>query len=201
MLDARFFARFGMLVVDRFVDEATCRRLRGEMRSAATTPASVGQDGKEVVDADVRAAAWASVSRDSKVEILARFRSLKPELERHFDVRLGECQPPQFLVYRPGDFYDAHSDVGRGGELPDYVTRRVLSVVLFLNPQADEDTADGYTGGALTFCGLIDDPRLDSFVYPLRGEEGLLVVFRSTLVHGVAPVARGERYTVVTWFC
>jgi SM-20-related protein len=35
---------------------------------------------------------------------------------------------------------------------------------------------------------------------PLSGEPGLLVAFDSAMVHGVTPVTRGERYTIVTWF-
>jgi len=189
-----------MFVVDDFLDAESCRRLCAEMRASAMTPATVGQDGKEAIDAEVRAARWATVSKESKLWMRERLRAVQPMLEKHFVMKLADCQPPQFLVYRTGDFYTAHSDDGRSGDYAAYVRERLLSVVLFLNERSITEEPHTYEGGALTFTELIDDPRLSPYVYPLAGERGLLVAFRSNLVHGVAPVVRGERYTVVSWF-
>jgi SM-20-related protein len=68
--------------------------------------------------------------------------------------------------------------------------------VLFLNGEGGADQPSSYGGGQLTFYGLMGD-RLG---LPLAGRPGLLVAFRSDLVHAVTPVTRGERYTVVSWF-
>ena len=59
----------------------------------------------------------------------------------------------------------------------------------------------GYSGGSLTFFGLMDDsPSGESVGLPLAGETGLLIAFPSHLVHSVSPVTAGERYTLVSWF-
>ena len=71
---------------------------------------------------------------------------------------------------------------------------------MFLNGATPGDPA-GYSGGSLTFFGLMDDsPSGESVGLPLAGETGLLVAFPSHLVHSVSPVTAGERYTLVSWF-
>jgi predicted 2-oxoglutarate/Fe(II)-dependent dioxygenase YbiX len=52
----------------------------------------------------------------------------------------------------------------------------------------------------LTFYGLLPGPAWERIGFPLRGEEGLLVAFRSEILHEVTAVRQGDRYTIVTWF-
>jgi hypothetical protein len=54
-----------------------------------------------------------------------------------------------------------------------------VSVVSFLNGEAEAPGGDGYCGGALTFYGLLRDPRANQLGFPLAGEAGLLIAFRS----------------------
>ena len=71
---------------------------------------------------------------------------------------------------------------------------------MFLNSDSPGEPA-GYSGGSLTFYGLMDDNASgESVGLPLAGETGLLIAFPSHLVHSVSPVTAGERYTVVSWF-
>jgi predicted 2-oxoglutarate/Fe(II)-dependent dioxygenase YbiX len=71
---------------------------------------------------------------------------------------------------------------------------------VFLNG-SDAGEPAGYSGGSLTFYGLMDDGAGgESVGLPLAGELGLLVAFPSDLLHSVSPVTAGERYTLVTWF-
>lgn len=200
MLTADFFARFGFFVARDFLDRESCTRLRREMKSSDLTHVSIGDRGGDVLDEESRAAAWANVSRCSTTSVRRRLLELKPRLQAHFQLQLRDCQPPQFLVYREGDFYVAHSDRGSEVESPQYVSERRVSAVVFLNSPSEEDRTSSYQGGTLTFSGVIDDPRLESSVYPLAAETGLLVAFRSDVLHGVTPVTRGERYTIVSWY-
>ena len=109
---------------------------------------------------------------------------------------LEEMERAQFRPYREGDHIRRHSDSPRDRQpTPDGTVRRI-SLVLFLNGEGPADEADSYEGGQLTFYGLMGG----SLGLPLTGGPGLLVAFRSELVHAVTPVSRGERCTVVTWF-
>jgi SM-20-related protein len=127
--------------------------------------------------------------------IEARLLALRQQIEGHFQVALQGCVTPQFLRYRKGDFYIAPRD-------NRLAKQRQISVVVFLNDHALRHQAlDFYDGGDLTFYRLIDDnPRWTNIGLPLTSEEGLLIAFRSQVVHEVTPVTRGERYTIVNWF-
>ena len=83
----------------------------------------------------------------------------------------------RLLRYNKSGFLPAHQDQG--------VSTRVLSVLLYLN--------DDYNGGEITFrqSGVTIKP-----------EAGSLVFFPSNFlyVHEVAPVVKGPRYALPTWF-
>jgi SM-20-related protein len=80
------------------------------------------------------------------------------------------------------------------------VRERQVSAVIFLNSAAEARGPESYSGGALTFYGLIDGPCWRGYGFPLVGEQGLLIAFRSDVLHEVTVVTRGERYSIVTWF-
>ncbi|MGH7899901.1 MAG: 2OG-Fe(II) oxygenase [Candidatus Binatia bacterium] len=200
MLRSDFFARFGMLVAEKFFDEDSCARLRREARSATVARAAVWNGVDNVVDETARRTARAGVSSEAEALVERRLLELKPRLERHFRLGLRGVQKPQFLIYRRGDFFECHTDDNPEPVAPARLKERQVSVVIFLNGEGGNGDRATSTGGALTFPGLIDDPRLKARGFPVRGESGLLIAFRSNVVHGVSPVVRGKRYTVVSWF-
>jgi len=200
MLKRDFFARLGMLVVDDFLDRRACRRLQQEIRRSTAVRASVWKDGEKVVDEEARRTTRATVSARTESFIERRLLALRPSLERHFGVKLRGVQTPQFLMYRPGDFFEPHVDNDSDASSPRYLRERRISAVLFLNGKTRRNGKSVSAGGGLTFPGLIDDPRLAAREFRVLAEEGSLIAFRSDLEHAVSPVTRGPRYTVVTWF-
>jgi SM-20-related protein len=200
MLNPDFFAHFGMYVARGFLGPEICSKLRCEARSAAATPATVwDSDYRFVVDEDIRKTRVARVSEAANDLVKAPLMALKPTLDRHFDVVTTGYRKPQFLIYRLGDFFNPHPDNVQEPGATGVVTGRRVSVVIFLNSEAQEPGPDCYGGGSLTFFGLMDDPRMSDYGFPLAGEEGMLVAFRPEIIHAVTPVTHGERYTVVTW--
>jgi SM-20-related protein len=201
MPNAEFFTRLGLFVDKDFLDAEACARLRSDVRSATNIPATVRDKGDTyTVDESVRRTKWADVSAETRSFVEERVRALKPALERHFELELTGCQPLQFLVYRKGDFFQAHVDSVRESDAAEFSRERRLAVVLFLNSESGEPGPDSYGGGSLTFYGLLPDPRAKSYGLPLIGEAGLLVAFLPEVIHEVTAVTHGERYTVVTWF-
>lgn len=209
MPNADFFSRFGLFVNKGFLDPELCSNIRSEMQSTRSAPATVV--GKEVpdeaVDENTRRTKAAEVSALTISLVEERFLALKPMLERHFDVTLSGCQKPGFLVYEEGDFFQPHPDSSPEPDAPEYVRERQVSAVVFLNDETEDSGRDSYGGGSLTFYGLMDYPGRENsdqngkkIGFPLVGEAGLLIAFRSELVHEVTPVTRGERYTIVSWF-
>jgi SM-20-related protein len=197
-----FFTNLGLFVAHEFLNAQLRERFRSEICSCIRTPVSVvdGDTYVERVKMAVRRTKGANVSYSSILELEARLTAIMPMLESHFDLSLTGCEKPQFLIYNEGDFFRPHRD--RDGEpgKPEYIKKRKISVVIFLNGEAKEPRPQSYCGGALAFYGLIDDLHWQRFGFPLAGEAGMMIAFRSELLHEVTPVTYGERYTIVNWF-
>jgi predicted 2-oxoglutarate/Fe(II)-dependent dioxygenase YbiX len=192
--EAAFFTRFGIFADHEFLDAATCARVVAEMRQRGGRQATVSLSG-EHVDEDYRRTTLVDISDETRALVEDRIRAALPAIARHFDEQLGDIERAQFLLYREGDHFRRHTDSHRDRQSPE-VTPRRISAVVFLNAEGPADRPDSYGGGQLTFYGLMGD-RLG---LPLAGRPGLLVAFRSDLVHAVTPVTHGERCTVVSWF-
>lgn len=201
-MDADFFARFGLYVRRNFLSPEERDRLITDARAGASRPATVREGNANVVDDDYRRSRIADVSAESVALVGDRIAALRPALEDHFEVKTTGYRTPEFLIYRPGDFFKAHADsvpVGTGAD-DTVVTGRVISTIVFLNGESPQPEAGSFTGGTLGFFGLMDDPRMADREFGLTGEAGLLVAFRPEIVHRIAPVTDGERFTIVTWF-
>jgi SM-20-related protein len=200
MLAADFFRSLGLFVAKDFFDMAWCERLRLEASSASKSHATVVKKSIERLDEGVRKTKWAGVSAPTISAVKARLLAVKPRLESHFNVQLAGCEEPQFLAYKAGDFFRAHRDNADDPDAYAYVRERQVSAVIFLNSEAEALGPESYAGGALTFYGLIDDQPWKTYGFPLVGERGVLIAFRSDVLHEVTVVTRGERYSIVTWF-
>jgi predicted 2-oxoglutarate/Fe(II)-dependent dioxygenase YbiX len=187
-------SKFGIFVVEDFLDAGLCADLRTAASVTAMDQAAVYTKGVIRVDETVRRTKSARIAEPAVSELKARLLDLKPALEAHFNLTLKGCDDPHLLIYREGDFFNPHRDNNR-----DPKQRRV-SIVVFLNRESKEIASDCYGGGSLVFYELMDDPRCKDIGFPVAGKEGLLVAFAADRIHGVLPVTYGERLTLVTWF-
>lgn len=203
MLQADLLRKLGLFVEDEFLDGVTCSRIIAETRSApAEKGIVVGAHAvREMgggVDESSRKAWHAQVRDATEVEISDRLEHLLPKLERHFDVRLSDCEGPNFLRYEAGGFHVPHRDSRPGS--PSEIRRRAVSVVIFLNSAVqDPAIGNGYGGGELVLYGLVDDPKWQKFGFPITATPGLLVAYRSYQMHEIKPIKFGQRYTIVAW--
>lgn len=194
-------AASGLFLIRDFLDGPSCAAIRAEARAAAGHPAPVYLHGAEgLVHEDVRKTSSLEVSAETTADVARRLRELQGQIADYFGLRLTGCEPPQFLRYRVGDFFVRHQD-GDTDQLEfDHLRVRKVSVVIFLNGGAEEDDAETFGGGALAIYRSRAETGSGPVVFPVMGEPGLLVAFRSDTVHEVEPVTRGERFTVVSWF-
>jgi SM-20-related protein len=197
---AEFLTRLGLFCVRDFLEAHTCARLRSEVRAAPRVPGAVGgESGDYQINRGARSTDIAEVSPEAEALVDARLDAATSDIERHFSVELEGRQRLQFLVYKPGDFFEAHHDRNPSPEAAEFSRQRRVSVVVFLNDEAREPGTDVYGGGALTFYGLLGGKGDKQVGLPIVGERGLLVAFDSGIAHSVTPVTHGERFTVVTW--
>ena len=190
----------GFFVAPGFLDLELCKKIRGEIGTSLHKPASVYQGADAApphIDEEVRKTSVADVSAATRALLNDRLAALKSNIEEHFQATLDEFDAPSFLLYRPGDYFLPHKD---RSATPARVSRRRVSVVVFLNDQTDGPVEGCYSGGSLTFYGLIKDPKALKHGFQLTGRAGLLVAFPSDLMHEVEPVIAGERFTIVSCF-
>jgi PKHD-type hydroxylase len=113
-----------------------------------------------------------------------------------YDIRFVESM--QITRYKKGGFYDFHKD-GMGDHLSAYDAPdnefthgnvRKLSITVLLN--------ENYEGGEFQFAVLLHGNRV--IVTPEFNKTGSIIVFPSDMAHRVAPVTKGIRHSLVTWF-
>ena len=104
----------------------------------------------------------------------------------------------QITRYKKGGFYYFHKD-GKGDYLSAYNKPdnefmhghvRKLSMTVLLN--------DNYEGGEFQFATL--NKEKCTINTPEFNKTGMIIVFPSDVEHRVAPVTKGIRYSLVTWF-
>jgi SM-20-related protein len=185
-----------MEIVD-FFDAAACRELRAELRQVGGGPATLlGRSAATAVDPLVRRATRAAIPAGTRERVTRLLMERKRAIEQHFGLQLGECEEPQFLRYETGDFFVAHQD-GNTPLVFDQSRFRKISVVIFLSAQSEEPSPGTYSGGSFVLHGPYTGPALR---VPIAPAPGTLVAFRAETTHEVAPVTRGERFTIVSWY-
>lgn len=85
------------------------------------------------------------------------------------------------LKYSPGGKYNIHTD-------NHTYSPRILSVIMNLN--------DEYTGGELIFSD-----QKNKEIKKFKLQEGSIVFFPSNFLypHGIQPITKGKRYSIVAW--
>jgi len=198
---AEWQARFGLFFVEGFFDAQTCARLIAETRTAWGGPATVYREGAaSPVDESLRKTTRRMLSEETTEFVRRRLLERIEEVGRHFQITLSDCEPPQFLFYKEGDFFVPHQDGNTEQLRFDHLRIRRISVVIFLSRQAAQPAPGAYCGGSLVFYDREADPRRKELGFHLAGEPGLLVAFRAETTHEVAPVTHGERYSIVSWY-
>ena len=188
-----------LYVVKQFFEPRICQEIVAEMRASQADAATVyGRTTSGVVEQNVRQTLRSRPSLTTVDFVTQRLLSCKQTLEKHFVVKLAECEDPQFLRYREGDFFVAHQD-GNTGLLRLDTESRLVSLVIFLSRESTAPQVDAHCGGSLVFTNLRPGPG-ERQKFHLPGEPGMLVAFRSETTHEVTPVTHGERYSIVSWF-
>src|SRR6201988_1223486 len=182
-----------LFTVKQFLEPSTCREIVAEISAAHGDAATVyGRTTSGSVDQSVRQTLRIRPSVTTVESIVRRLLALKDQVEQHFAVALSECEEPQFLRYREGDFFVAHQD-GNTGMTRLETEQRLISTVIFLGLESESPGAGDYCGGSLVFSNLRERFRVSA-------DPGTLVAFRSETTHEITPVMKGERYSIASWY-
>ena len=182
-----------LFVIEQFLEPSECASIVAELKAIEGIAATIyGRTTTGFIDERARKTVRLNPAEETFKFVLKRLRACKEAIEKHFAVTLTECEDPQFLRYREGDFFVAHQD-GNTGMLNLDAEQRLISTVIFLSRQAEQPETDAYCGGALVFSDLHNKVALAS-------EPCMLVAFRSETTHEVTPVTHGERYSIASWY-
>ena len=181
---------FGLLVREDFLDKSTCESVVAAMCSSESFQATLyGRTTSGSVDNNVRRSLRHDLSLSIVNVVKEKLFERTAEIEAHFSVKVRECEEPQFLHYRVGDFFVAHQDGNTGLLRLDQENRRV-SVVIFLS------SSDAHRGGDLVFHDYREHKR---FAFSME-KAGTLLAFPSETTHEVTPVISGERFSIACWY-
>lgn len=187
----------GLYVNPAFLPAALCREIGKNMVAGDGEPATVDvTDTASGVLPQTRQTTTVHLPTALDAMLHARVLAAAPELGRFFGLPLTTAEPLNYLRYGPGDFYRPHVDRRVGATPGTAAGERQISVVVFLNQPGGDD---GYEGGELRLFNLIDEPAWRDAGFACDPEPGLLVAFRSDILHEVTPVTRGVRLTIATW--
>ena len=182
-----------LFVIEHFLEPDLCELIVVEMQALGGSAATVyGRTVSGSIEKNVRNTLRVTPSTETHELVIQRLLSCKSDVEQHFNVSLSECELPQFLRYREGDFFVAHQD-GNTGLLRLDTELRLISTVIFLNEQSETPGIDVYGGGSLVFSNITSK-------YDMPAEPGTLVAFRSETTHEVTPVTHGERFSIASWY-
>lgn len=183
-----------LFVSKQFFEPLLCEKIVAEMKVVEGSAATVyGRSSSGMIDANVRNTLRVRPSNEIVELVTDRLTSCKADVEKHFAVNLSECEDPQFLRYREGDFFVAHQD-GNTGLLRLDSERRLISTVILLSRESDSPASNTHCGGSLVFTDL----RAGRFRF--SADPGTLVAFRSETTHEVTPVTHGERFSIASWY-
>lgn len=187
-------AHFNLFLHRNFLNADACANLKAELNLSPTTIAPVYIEGTEgTVHETIRKTTSLHPSDQIVSEVHELLLMQKSALQDHFGLSLKDCEPPQFLRYKEGDFFIRHQD-GNTHQLDfDHLRVRRISIVVFLNDFSEQPEANCYSGGLLHFYD-------QQGTYGLPGETGLFVAFSADTLHEVLPVTSGERFTIISWF-
>jgi predicted 2-oxoglutarate/Fe(II)-dependent dioxygenase YbiX len=199
----------GLYIEPNFLPTEFCDRFLDEAQTATCKPAllwkpDLSKNLNLVEDETQRKTEQVIVSDPMIAEIQDRLLALKPSIEKKFDLELKDCQNPLFYRYKEGCFFGAHRDSCDQPLAPEFLRQRRVSTIIFLNQRTEDisfkSSLPTYCGGSLAFYGLIDNPHWQNCGIPVPSQPGMLVAFRSEMLHEVKKVTAGERYTIVSWF-
>lgn len=170
-------------VLPQLLDAASCERAIALARQFPSTEGRVGATDAERREIR-RSQIWFFDPSPATEFIFSPLREAVRQVNQGFRLELEDfgtgCQIARYAAEAAGH-YDWHIDLGNGR-----FSRRKLSLSIQLSPP------DDYEGGDLEFhLSGLDRARMR--------QQGTLIAFPSFHEHRVAPVTRGQRYSLVAW--
>jgi predicted 2-oxoglutarate/Fe(II)-dependent dioxygenase YbiX len=181
----------------QFLSVAECGEIIQAMQASPREPAQVVRAGESILDTSLRFCFDHhfpdAFKRAIGQRMIAYFHSHRAEFDSDADHIYG----PYFMSYEKGSYFRAHRDVANHKNDPPRLAAHRWSLLIYLNGRAPAEGLPVFDGGALIVYETA--PKLRDRRVVIVPQPGLLVLFRSFLMHEVATVLEGTRYAVAGW--
>jgi predicted 2-oxoglutarate/Fe(II)-dependent dioxygenase YbiX len=180
-----------------FLPLSECRNIVRAMEATPGEPAQVVRAGESILDETLRFCLDHPFPDAFKqpigAHLMAFFEAHRTELDSDADFLYG----PYFMSYGKGAFFRPHRDVANHKNDPPRLAAHRWSLLVYLNGREAVADLPTFDGGALIIYET--SPRLSDRRVVIVPRPGMLVLFRSSLMHEVSTVLEGTRYAVAGW--
>jgi predicted 2-oxoglutarate/Fe(II)-dependent dioxygenase YbiX len=191
------FRTCNVAFISNFLSVTECHHLVTAMNSAPRARAQVVRAGESILDESLRFCFDHEFSEAFKRPMGDRLTNFFNTHSTSFESDADYLYGPYFMSYGKGSFFRAHRDVANHKNDPQRLAAHRWSLLLYLNGREPSEDLPSFDGGALIVYET--DPKLPDRRIVIVPKPGLLVLFRSYLMHEVATVLDGTRYAVAGW--
>jgi predicted 2-oxoglutarate/Fe(II)-dependent dioxygenase YbiX len=180
-----------------FLSIAECSEIVRAMEDSPREPAQVVRAGESILDQSLRFCFDHHFPDAFKRPIGDRMAAYFDGHRTEFDSDADYIYGPYFMSYEKGSYFRAHRDVANHRNDPPRLAAHRWSLLLYLNGREPTGGLPAFDGGALIVYET--EPKLRDRRVVIVPQPGMLVLFRSSLMHEVAIVLEGTRYAVAGW--
>ena len=197
-------------IFDSVIDKKTCNKIKkvasgnwnqgsiNKKQSAEITQKErrTGIKNKPIKDSKIRTSDTRWTTEQWIYDLIFPFM-YDANKQAGWNLDVTTAEPMQIARYKKGGFYTNHHD-GLADSLSAYNMPdnsflhgkvRKISMSMILN--------DDFEGGNLEFCSYFNG---ECEIIPVKLNVGNMIFFLSGVEHRVAPVTKGTRYSLVSWF-
>jgi hypothetical protein len=196
-MDHLQFTTPGIATVNGFLSTDECSGIVSAMKASSREPAQIVRAGESILDESIRFCFDHHFPEEFKRPIGNRMAGYFDVHRSAFGSDADYIYGPYFMSYEKGSYFRAHRDVANHKKDPARLAAHRWSLVLYLNGRQTVDSLPTFEGGALIIYET--DPKLRDRRVVIVPQPGMLLLFRSSLMHEVALVRQGTRYAVAGW--
>jgi predicted 2-oxoglutarate/Fe(II)-dependent dioxygenase YbiX len=191
------FLSDSVLAVRDFISHEECRTLIEEIVASPSEQSHVVRAGESIVDQSLRNCLDHHVSQATSQRVARRLLVSFARIAERLGTDADALYGPYFVSYAAGSYFRCHRDVANHPDDPIRLASHRWSLVLYLNGRQEPSSLPTFDGGSL----IVYSPRISGrdrrvVVTP---EPGMLVLFRSHLMHEVSSIRAGIRYAATGW--
>ena len=196
-MEAIQFKTANIAIAESFLSLEECDAVIREMDASDKERAQLVRAGESILDESIRYCFDHHMPAQLKQRFRLRLEEFFGDNRAAFASDADYLYGPYFMTYEKGSYFKAHRDVANHKNDPIRLAAHRWSLLLYLNGRDSVGQLPTFEGGALVVYET--DPKLRDRRVVVVPRPGMLLLFRSNLLHEVTTVLDGVRYAVAGW--